>query len=119
MLYESINMKLVLTFLAVKKNLPEGKLASYVTIRKYNDAILWGCHQAGESLPLSYIDEQNIRWVSHKSSDYCVDPISSFRTDVISNMGRSSVNFHEHPNDDAFHNNDDDSFSEDNISSPY
>jgi len=35
--------------------------------------------------------------------------LSSFRTDIISNMGRSSVNLHEHPNDDAIHNNEDDS----------
>jgi len=58
-IYNSINHKFFLAFLAEKKNLPDGKLASYTTIRKYNDAILWGCHQANESLPLSYIDGVN------------------------------------------------------------
>jgi len=57
--YDVINIRFVLAFLAEKKKLEGGKICSYTTIRKYNDAILWGSHQAGEVLPLSYIDGMN------------------------------------------------------------
>lgn len=58
-IYNAINVKFFLAFLASKKKLPDGKIASFCTIRKYNDAVLWGALHAGQPLPMSYIDKVN------------------------------------------------------------
>jgi len=48
---------MILSFMAYKKNKPNGKTCSHVQIHKYNDAVLWGTSQAHELLPSSYYDE--------------------------------------------------------------
>ncbi len=56
-IYSGLNVRMVFTFMAFKKQKTNGKVASHVQIRKYKDAILWGAAQAKESLPSSYYDE--------------------------------------------------------------
>ena len=48
---------MVKAFLAHKKQKVNGMTSSHVQLRKYNDAILWGSHQASQLLPRGHYDE--------------------------------------------------------------
>ena len=50
---------MVKAFLTVKKSKQNGKTSSFVQIRKYNDAILYGAKSIGQKLPLSYYSEMD------------------------------------------------------------
>jgi hypothetical protein len=52
--YEGINVKYAKAFLGQKKKKENGKTCSFVNIRNYHDAILFGAEKAGVALTLSY-----------------------------------------------------------------
>jgi hypothetical protein len=55
LVYEGINVKYVKAFLGQKKKKKEnGKTCSFVSIRSYHDAILFGAEKAGVALTPSY-----------------------------------------------------------------
>jgi hypothetical protein len=55
-IYEGLNVNLVLAFLVMKKTKANGKLSSVSDISKYNDAIKWGAGVAGQRLPTEYYE---------------------------------------------------------------
>jgi hypothetical protein len=46
LVYEGLNVKMIKAFLAYKKTKGNGKTASHVQIRKYNDAVIYGAKAA-------------------------------------------------------------------------
>ena len=54
LVYTGLNVKMVTAFQAVGKTKANGKTAGFDTIRKYNDAILWGAEQVNARLPREY-----------------------------------------------------------------
>jgi hypothetical protein len=54
LVYEGINIKYVQAFLGQKKKKENGKTCSFVNIRKYHNAILFGAEKAGVALTPSY-----------------------------------------------------------------
>ena len=57
LVYEGLNVKIIKAFLAFKKKKINGKTASHVQIRKYNDAIIYGAKEAKQRLPIIYYEE--------------------------------------------------------------
>ena len=57
LVYEGINVKMIKAFLAHKKTKGNGKTASHVQIRKYNDAIIYGAKESKQRLPTTYYEE--------------------------------------------------------------
>ena len=53
-IYEGLNVNLVLAFLVTKKIKANGKMSSVSDISKYNDAIKWGAGVAEQHLPTEY-----------------------------------------------------------------
>ena len=53
-IYEGLNVNLVLAFLVTKKIKANGKMSSVSDISKYNDAIKWGAGVAEQRLPTEY-----------------------------------------------------------------
>ena len=56
-IYTGLNVTLFLKFLIFKKDLGDGKVMSFNDIRKYKDAIIWGCKIAKEPLPENFYRE--------------------------------------------------------------
>ena len=57
-IYKGLNVKIILFFLGAKKMKgTEGKKMSHTTLRKFNDAILFGAKMANTALPPLYYDE--------------------------------------------------------------
>jgi hypothetical protein len=54
LVYDGINIKYVKAFLGQKKTKENGKTCSFVNIRKYHDAILFGAEKAGVVLTPTY-----------------------------------------------------------------
>lgn len=57
LVYTGLNVTFVKLFLNWKKQKANRKIASYVQIRKYHDAILFGSSEAGEPLPRQYYED--------------------------------------------------------------
>lgn len=53
-IYEGLNVKVFLLFLASLKVKSTGKIISYVSLRKYIDALKWGANQAEQLLPTEF-----------------------------------------------------------------
>jgi hypothetical protein len=57
LVYDGLNVKMVKAFLAEKKKKANGKTSSYVQLRKYHDAIMYGAKAQRVCLPKLYYEE--------------------------------------------------------------
>lgn len=57
LVYEGLNVNIVKAFLVSKKISPNGDTASFESLRKYNDAILFGAQKVKQTLSHEYYDE--------------------------------------------------------------
>ena len=55
--YSGLNVKMFLKFLLQKKELGNGKVASFNDIRKYKDAVIWGSKTVKTPLPMAFYQE--------------------------------------------------------------
>ena len=55
--YSGMNVKMFLKFLMQKKELGNGKVASFNDIRKYKDAVIWGSKTLKTPLPMAFYQE--------------------------------------------------------------
>ena len=58
--YEGLNVKMAKAFMAHRKMKPNGKVSSFVQIRKFHDSILYGAKSVRQSLPVSYYREMEL-----------------------------------------------------------
>ena len=66
LIYTGLNVKFVTAHMAVQKKKSDGKTSSFSSIRKINDAILFGAEQAGQRLPRNYFEEMDKFLISYK-----------------------------------------------------
>jgi hypothetical protein len=69
--YTGMNAKMITAFLSEKKKKLSGQSSSYVQIRKYHDAIVYGSKQAQEPLPAKYYHTMDRYLYAYKKE--CVD----------------------------------------------
>ena len=94
LVHTGLNVKMVLAFMAVAKVKKNGKLAGHADIHRCNDAILWGCSQAGQRLPRNCCVETEKFLKSYKKETAVAET-------HVQNHGGGTINAdstgHDHP----------------------